>query len=173
MAAPGKKHLHCPDAATLAEALAEKCTNARLGKDGWMACCPSHDDSTASLHISPDTDKVLLHCFAGCATETIMAALGLDMVDLYVQQDDAMPERLVCVYDYLDANGAILHQKLRFEPKRFVQRRPDPEHKGKYIYRTRDIERVLYHLPAILQAIPQETPSMWLRAKKAPIRLKH
>src|SRR3954470_14083797 len=50
----------------------------------FTALCPGHADRNPSLHVSEAADgRVLLHCFAGCTTETIVAALGLTLADLF------------------------------------------------------------------------------------------
>lgn len=55
----------------------------RYGK-GWVACCPAHEDRDPSLSIKEAEDgKVLLHCFAGCETKDVLAAIGLDLRDLF------------------------------------------------------------------------------------------
>ncbi|MDQ5851281.1 MAG: hypothetical protein M3380_04275, partial [Chloroflexota bacterium] len=52
--------------------------------DGWTARCPAHDDKKNSLSIrEADDGKVLLKCFAGCSTDSIVSALGLTMADLF------------------------------------------------------------------------------------------
>ena len=58
------------------------------GDSSWMACCPAHDDKNPSLSIkeTPDGD-VLLHCFAGCGVDDVLAALGLEMSDLFSKQE--------------------------------------------------------------------------------------
>ena len=57
----------------------------KAGPESWMACCPAHEDRTPSLSISAGDDgRVLLNCFAGCGVEAVLAALGLDLSDLYV-----------------------------------------------------------------------------------------
>ncbi len=44
--------------------------------NGWIACCPAHDDRKPSLSISVGNDgKVLVNCHAGCAQEDVIAAL--------------------------------------------------------------------------------------------------
>jgi hypothetical protein len=54
---------------------------------GWKARCPAHDDQQPSLQIDEGDDgRCLLHCFAGCATETIVAELGLQMQDLFADR---------------------------------------------------------------------------------------
>jgi hypothetical protein len=50
----------------------------------FTARCPSHPDNTPSLHVSEGEDgRVLLHCFAGCAAESVVAALRLTLADLF------------------------------------------------------------------------------------------
>jgi len=46
----------------------------RVG-DGWLAHCPCHDDRHASLSISERKRKLLVHCFAGCEQEELVAEL--------------------------------------------------------------------------------------------------
>jgi len=60
----------------------------KTGADRWMACCPAHQDKTASLSIKDLPDgRMLLHCFAGCEPDAVLAAIGLTFADI-------MPERL-------------------------------------------------------------------------------
>jgi hypothetical protein len=49
----------------------------RKQPDGsYMACCPAHDDSEPSLHLSESPDGTLLwHCHAGCSQEAVREAL--------------------------------------------------------------------------------------------------
>jgi hypothetical protein len=144
-------------ATALVEALAQRCDQATLKGDSWTACCPAHDDTTPSLSITPSADgtKALLHCFAGCTLEAILAALGLTTFDLGVSLPPAVNghKRIVKVYDYVDAHGTLVHQTVRYVPKDFKQRRPDPAKPGAYRWNLKGIERVLYHLPAVLAAI--------------------
>jgi hypothetical protein len=49
----------------------------------WMACCPAHDDTHASLHITAGDGCVLLFDFgARCPVNAICAAVGLRVSDL-------------------------------------------------------------------------------------------
>jgi len=58
--------------------------DARRGGKGWMARCPHHEDSSASLSIAEGTDgRALLHCFSGCGLIDVVADLGLSIVDLF------------------------------------------------------------------------------------------
>ena len=104
---------------------------------GFMARCPAHEDHTPSLSVAEGTDgAVLVKCFAGCSTEEIVQALGLDVKDLFpdpgtqptptafrpVIRSGEEPEAR---YAYRSAEGVLLAEKLRYKPKRFAWRRPD------------------------------------------------
>lgn len=56
----------------------------QIGPNKWRAKCPSHDDRRPSLDIKEARDGVvLLICRAGCETENVLRAVGLDFSDLY------------------------------------------------------------------------------------------
>lgn len=55
----------------------------RLGRDRWKACCPAHDDRSPSLAIRDADGRLLVHCFAGCSTDAVLAAAGLTFADLW------------------------------------------------------------------------------------------
>jgi len=58
------------------------------GAGRWVARCPAHEDRSPSLSIRElDDGRVLLKCFAGCDTEDVLSAVGLEFSDLF-------PERL-------------------------------------------------------------------------------
>jgi putative DNA primase/helicase len=103
--------------------------------DGWEARCPVHDDGKASLSISVGQDgRHLLKCHAGCHIEDIVAAIGLTMADLFRPHAGAkVKRRIVATYDYTDETGVLLFQCVRYLPKDFRQRRPDPDKPGKWI----------------------------------------
>jgi hypothetical protein len=56
--------------ADLAHALGARRTGSR-----WMARCPAHQDKNPSLSIQEQSDRILLHCFAGCRQEAVIDAL--------------------------------------------------------------------------------------------------
>ncbi|WP_065758846.1 virulence-associated protein E [Pseudomonas defluvii] len=54
------------------------------GANKWKACCPAHDDKNPSLAISETSEGVvLLKCWAGCTTNEIVSAIGLELRDLF------------------------------------------------------------------------------------------
>jgi hypothetical protein len=55
----------------------------KAGKN-YKALCPAHGDKTPSLSLKEGDDgRVLIHCFAGCLIEDVVAAMGLSMSDLF------------------------------------------------------------------------------------------
>lgn len=65
-----------------------------VGAGKWKACCPAHDDRDPSLSIREAEDgKVLLHCWAGCDTDSITAAIGLSIRDLFPNNSQRLVRR--------------------------------------------------------------------------------
>jgi hypothetical protein len=93
---------------------------------GWQCRCPAHDDAKASMTLTATSDgTVLLHCHAGCSTPDILAALELKMADLFPAHKGC--REIEAIYEYRDVTGTLVHQKLRYPRKKFVQRRPDED----------------------------------------------
>ena len=72
----------------------------------------------------------------------------------------------MAVYDYTDADGTLLHQTVRFEPKQFRQRRPNPDQPHAFLWDLKTIEPVLYHLPHVCQAITAGNPVYLVEGEK-------
>lgn len=68
-----------------AETLISRLSNVRAtGLGRWIARCPAHDDRSPSLSIrEADDARILIHCFGGCGVPDIVAAVGLDLRDLF------------------------------------------------------------------------------------------
>jgi len=59
----------------------------RIGVDRWLARCPAHDDQHPSLAVRElDGGRLLLHDFAGCSVAEIVAAIGLELSDLFPER---------------------------------------------------------------------------------------
>lgn len=62
----------------------------RKTPNGHLVRCTAHDDQKASLSVTEgENGMVLLHCFAGCSVEEIVAGVGLEVSDLF--PDRAQP----------------------------------------------------------------------------------
>ena len=65
----------------------DRLRNVRTDANGWTARCPAHDDQENSLSVGPcDDGRVLLKCHAGCAIETVVQVLNMEMKDLFADQ---------------------------------------------------------------------------------------
>jgi hypothetical protein len=66
------------------------------GKGQWLACCPHHDDKSPSMSIRLEDDgRILIHCFANCPPNDILASIGMQMSDLFPDKlaDHLRPKR--------------------------------------------------------------------------------
>jgi Virulence-associated protein E len=63
--------------------------------------------------------------------------------------------RQIAVYHYVDAQGTLLYDVVRFWPKGFAQRRPDGQ--GGWLWNLDSVPRVPYQLPEILAAVQAGT----------------
>lgn len=119
------------------------------------ARCPAHEDKTASLSVSTGNDgKILLTCHAGCTPGEIVRAMGLELADLFPEKRESGGRwEAVAHYDYTDAAGKLLYQKVRY-------RKPDGGKSFGWYHWTpggqrekgRGGEPVLYNLPAVVAA---------------------
>jgi Protein of unknown function (DUF3631) len=147
--------------------LEEHGCNPRRSGAGWSARCPSHDDTKPSLSVKEGDDEcAVMHCFVGCPNEQIVAALKLNMADLFPPK----PSRdgwgpVVATYRYRGEDGCVLFEKRRFANKNFSQRQPDG---------TGNIEgvrRVPYRLPELLDGVRAGRWIFVVEGEKAADRL--
>jgi putative DNA primase/helicase len=132
----------------------------RSGK-GWIAKCPAHDDRKPSLSINTGDDgRTLVKCHAGCTLDAICDALGIGVADLFPAKNavrgktgNRRGERcIVAEYDYVNDDGELLFQVVRFAPKDFRQRRPNGN--GGFVWNLKGVRRVLYRLPELVGSDP-------------------
>lgn len=83
----------------------------------------------------------------GEAKDRAHAARWMEARGLVQPAAPLRPARMVKTYDYTSADGEILFQVCRMEPKRFMQRRPDG---AGWSWSVKGIEQVPYRLPAML-----------------------
>ena len=116
-------------------------------------CCPLHNDRRASAGATLRDGQVLILCHV-CGKERtgeILEKLGLTWSDLYADDDRKAKREIRAIYDYVDEDGTLLYQVVRYKPKDFKQRRPDG--RGDWIWNLRGTRRVLYRLPAVIDAV--------------------
>ena len=109
---------------------------------GWAYC---HSTCSRGWDI-PGFEQALFSCDFPTAVKHISQIVGRDL-----SNNGTQPERrIVCEYDYCDAEGKLLFQVVRFDPKDFRQRRPDSQ--GDWIWNVRGLRVVPYRLPAVLKS---------------------
>jgi len=64
----------------------ERLSGVSVNGDPWKALCPAHSDKRPSLSIKNGTKGILIKCWAGCALEDIVAAIGISTSDLFFEQ---------------------------------------------------------------------------------------
>lgn len=109
---------------------------------GYQALCPAHEDREPSLSVGEGRDgRVLVRCHAGCETDSVIAAIGLEYRDLFPHdgaraprpwtpqppktnlggpsplgrkgEADPGPWLYVASYSYRDRDGLELYRKIR------------------------------------------------------------
>jgi putative DNA primase/helicase len=68
----------------------------------------------------------------------------------HIKKPDAK-KRIVATYDYVDREGKLVYQVVRYEPKDFRQRRPDGN--GGWVWKMAGVDLVLYRLPSVDDAV--------------------
>ena len=64
------------------------------GPGRWLACCPAHEDKSPSLSIRElDDGRTILHCFAGCEVQAVVAAVGMSLEDLFPPREQGHAAR--------------------------------------------------------------------------------
>ena len=151
----------------------DRLDGARRNPDGsWKARCPvpghgrGRGDVNPSLSVKEGEDaRVLIHCHTGCSPEAVVAALGMTMAELFPPAPPSPRKKgkpwrgkPTAFYDYQDESRQLLFQVVRYPPrdgeKPFPQRRPDGS--GGWIWSLEGVRRVLFRLPELLKADPDE-----------------
>jgi 5S rRNA maturation endonuclease (ribonuclease M5) len=132
----------------------------------WHGRCPVHHDRSPSLSVTEKEGRVKVRCFAGCDARMILSKLGLTFRDLGWESNPRWKERLIlpppsprvrgpkrrlgepiAVYRYTNIYGDLLAEKLRFEGKVFLWRRPQSG--GGWIWKVDRESLPLYRLHEI------------------------
>lgn len=126
-------------------------TGARQSGDSWTAPCPLPGHKTPAGHVTlrDAGTKALITCQGGKHSyQDICQAWGFD--SLTYSRNGNRPS-IIATYDYTTAEGKLLYQVVRFEPKEFRQRRPDGN--GGWLWNLKGITPVLCRLPEVLKAV--------------------
>lgn len=117
----------------------------------FTALCPAHNDHNPSLSFRPgDKRPIVATCHRGCRFDEIYeAAMGRPLAP-----DRPSPSEVETVYVYRDAQGEPLYEKVRLPGKKFHYQRFDHS-AGEWKRNLDGVDRVLYRLPEVLEAVNQ------------------
>ena len=156
------------------EELASHFTGAkRTGRNSFQCKCPAHDDKKASLTITEEKGKLLLHCHADCKTEEVLAAVGLNFKDISDYQEPDWRKKLEyfykkkieTVYDYKTEKGEYLYSKVRFEGKVIRNVTIDYEN-DTFVSKIDKKKQTLYKLPEVIKAVKTRKPIFIVEGEK-------
>jgi len=124
----------------------------KKSRDGYAARCPAHNDRNPSLCVSEGDDgQVLLHCNAGCEPEDVVAAIGMQMRDLFPDNgSNGAPKAEPVYHVYHDEDGEPLFRVVRKPGKKFFQQRWTG---NAWEWGLKDTRRVPYRLPEVIAAV--------------------
>lgn len=147
--------------------LARNFQNVRpLNNHSYQCRCPCHDDLKASLTISEQGGKILLHCHAGCDTGDILQAVGLTFSDIGEKKQGQQwmkrlehdkKKKIEAVYDYTDEIGNYLYSKIRFYGKEILYGIKNG-HRDSFTYGLNGRKKTLYKLPDVIKEIQKGFP---------------
>lgn len=101
-------------------------------QDKAQAKCPAHDDRQASLTITKGQKCILFKCHAGCKTDDVLRAAGLELKDTFYEQRQSNiakwkayvevreKRKIEAIYNYYSLHGDYAYTKLRLENKKII-----------------------------------------------------
>lgn len=133
----------------LSQAVLARSDGRRAGNEVLFRCpLPGHPDVHPSARWHPVKRRWYCDvCKVGGGEGDLAERLGIDRPAMPPQQGR---RPIVKTYDYTDAEGRLLFQVVRFEPKGFAQRRPNGQ--GDWVWNLKGVEPVLYRLPEVRSA---------------------
>ena len=130
------------------------------GKE-WRGPCPIHGGKRDSFAVNPETGAAYCHsaCGKGWNPVTFEQEIhggtrkeAMERVKRIIGRVDPPPtrKRTVATCDYVDEDGQLLFQTVRYVPKTFRQRQPNG--KGGWTWNMKGVRIVPYRLPKVLGA---------------------
>jgi DNA primase len=133
--------------------------------NSYLCHCPIHDDKNPSLQVSDSNDgKIRVYCHAKCPTKNVIEYLKNE--NLWPTKSQTARKRIIEVYPYTDENHELLFEVVRYFPKSFIQRSPDPSNANKFLYNVKGIKLVPFRLPNVLRAISIGAPIFLCEGEK-------
>lgn len=127
------------------------------GDEGQARCpLPTHGSQDRNPSFTVNQAKGTFYCHTenvGGGMKELARLLGVESPFPERRRKETKGKKIVATYDYQDANGNLVYQAVRYNPKDFRQRRPDPDKPGGWIWNMKSIESLPYRLPEVLAAL--------------------
>ncbi len=132
--------------------LLDRLQDVKKTANGWQAKCPNHDDNKPSLSISKgDKKPVLIHCHAGCESDDVLKAVGLEWADISNDDFDLdAPQNGEIYYNYHDPSGQLVYRSVRKTPKGFYQQAVRAD--GQWVNSMKGVTRYLYRANELIKS---------------------
>ena len=131
-----------------------KLPDAKQSGDEWIASClcSGHKTPAGHLTIKDTGSKALAFCHGEKHNQKdICESLHYDSLT-YSNNGNGHEAKIITEYDYTDADGKLLYQVVRYDPKDFRQRRPDG---SGWVWNLKGIIPILYRLPEVISAVKE------------------
>lgn len=154
------------------------------GKTSWRQRCPAHGGKRDSLVVRQGRRCVLLTCHSkGCPPAQIAASVGLSVKELRNDTPGGLGAapttgrasyRDVDVYLYRDEQDEVLFEVVRQERgERLPGKKPDKQFRvrvrrgDRFVYSLDGVQRVLFNLPEVIEAVAEEKVVLVVEGEKA------
>lgn len=152
------------------------------GRNSYICRCPAHKDKEPSLSVKDTDDRILIFCHAGCDTLTVLGYVGLEVKDLFKQNNNTLTltwqEKVKVwhhkqkgqlplqeLYPYYDDSQNILYYKARYQGKEIRHFKIDGDHViWKDVFK--GIQKTLYNKAALKRAREQNEPIYYVEGEK-------
>ncbi|HWR28458.1 MAG TPA: phage/plasmid primase, P4 family [Negativicutes bacterium] len=146
------------------------------GEEGSAHCpLPEHGSRDKNPSFSVNAAQGTFYCHKekiGGGLKRLAALTGRPLPEEQIKAvHDGGSRQIVATYDYTDASGALLYQTVRFSPKGFAQRRPDPDQPGGWLWNLNGAKPVPYCLPGLLEALAASEQVFIVEGEKDANRL--
>jgi len=126
------------------------------GNEGQTRCpLDTHGGPDDNPSFTVNATKGTWYCHKeklGGGLRELARRLGVDL-PFGSSREKAAKRRIVATYDYQGVDGNLVYQVVRYEPKDFRQRRPDPANPGKWLWNMKNVSPLPYRLPELLAAL--------------------
>ena len=146
------------------------------GEEGSAHCpLPEHGSRDKNPSFSVNAAQGTFFCHKekiGGGLKRLAALTGHQLPDEQIKAGhDGGSRQIDATYDYKDAAGHLLYQTVRFSPKGFAQRRPDPDRPGGWLWNLNGAKSVPYRLPGLLEALAASEQVFIVEGEKDANRL--